>query len=300
MYAAFAVAGLLVLPLVPLIRVAGVAGPPRWHSAGFGNELLGAYLFLMGSLIARRFMLLGAVAIAWVLVWRAAGRRSHEERRVPLHEVVAGMTCLCIPAGAILLGMATGAFYFRYALPFVVGLAVVVPLLAWRLAADPAVDVLTCLVFVATFGQLAAQSISAAWVVPPVTPASRPILAAQIEGTQPIVLTGVGFLQTWYYAPVEWRSRLWYVADPDAALETIRTGTMDRNLLVLRKYAPVNVVEYRPFIASERRFVVFFESSDHWLLQALRADGAAVTPIGRDGDSTAFEVERPVEASRSR
>jgi hypothetical protein len=297
MYAAFAVAGLLILPLVPLIRVAAGAGPPRWRSAGFGNELTGAYLFLMGSLIARRFMLLAAVAAAWVLVHPAAGLRSQgERRRLPLHEVMAGMTCLCIPAFAILFGIATGAFYYRYALPFIVGLAVVVPLLAWRLSADRTVDVLICLVFAATFGQLAVQSISAAWAVPAAMPKSRPVLAAQIEGAKPIVLTGVAYLQTWYYAPAEWRSRLWYVADPDAALEAIGTGTMDRNLLVLRKYAPINVADYRSFIANERRFVVFFETSDHWLLRTLRADGAAITLIGRDGESTAFDVSFDREA----
>jgi hypothetical protein len=298
MYGAFVVAGLMVLPLVPLIGAAARAAPPHWRSHGLAGQLRGAYLFLIGSLLARRFLAVAAVGIAWTLIRRFRGARLQQtSRALPLHEIAAGLTCLCLPAGAIFLGLATGAFYFRYALPFIVGLACVIPLAAWRLSAAVTVDLFVCFVSATVFAQLARQAVSAASLAAPDPFKSRPALTSQFQRGKLIVLSDVDYLQMWYYAPAEWRARVWYLADPGAALAMFGTSTMDSNLLALRKYSPVTVSDYQSFVATQPTFVVVARREGHWLLSRLEHDGARLLEIGQEMGVEMYDVSFPGRAT---
>ena len=121
---------------------------------------------------------------------------------------------------------------------------------------------------------------------------SVPVLVTRLERADPvpIVVTDIAYLQAWYYAPAEWRTRLWYLADPDATLETIGTGTIDRNLMVLAAYAPINVANYRSFIAGTRRFLVLSRQEGGWLLQRVAGDGGKVTLIGQESGVPVYDV----------
>jgi hypothetical protein len=302
MYAAVAVAGVLVLPLLPLMRAAAGAAPPPVRFEGF-FVLIDTYRFLIGFLVARRFLALAAVLIAVALLSRGSGGVPARSRgQLPAHEIAAGLMCLLMPTGAMLLGEANGAPYNRYALPFTVGLAVIVPVAMWRISPNAIGEALMGAVFAASFAQLALPALLNAPLARPQPLMSRPVLEAHLQGAEPIVLTGIEYLQMWYYAPPELRGRLWYIADPESALETFGTGTMDRNLLALRGHAPVTVVDYKSFVTSVPRFLVLTKREGHWLLQRLERDGGNLTQIGSDSGVPIYDVsfndETPARVGR--
>jgi hypothetical protein len=150
---------------------------------------------------------------------------------------------------------------------------------------------LVCVVFAASFAQFTVREVSAASLAGSEPLTSVPVLVTPLERAEPvsIVVTDVAYLQAWYYAPPEWRARLWYVADPDATLAAVGTGTIDRNLIVLAKYAPINVANYRSFIADRRRFLIVSRGGG-WLLQRVGDDGGEVTLIGQESGVPIYDV----------
>ena len=186
----------------------------------------------------------------------------------------------------VMSGLARGDFeadFGEHAIPYAIAIA-----RAW----DARLDLVMCVVFAATFSQFVWQELSAAPLARAEPLNTRSAVIAQLEktGSIPIVLTDIDFLQAWYYAPAEWRARLWYVADPDATLEAIGTGTIDRNLLVLARYAPVNVASYRSFVAHRHRFLVLSSRESGWLLRRLQSDGGVARLIGEDSSVPIYDV----------
>jgi hypothetical protein len=298
MYAAIGLGGLLALPLAPLMHAAAYGSPSHLELAGVVRLLPGTYQRLIGFLEGRRFQALVAVVIALgVAEHIGRGSSSPAGRAIPGHEIAAGLTCLLIPAAAMFLGAAGGAMYIRYALPFVVGFAIVAPLLAWWVSASLVGDVLIGIAVAVTVAQVGVRGIVHAHIAGPQPVQPHPLLGSGLEGLDPIVLTDVDFLQTWYYEPPESRSRLWYIADPVGvvATGTFATPTMDRNLLALRRYAPVGVTDYSSFVRNTPRFVLFSRDG-HWLPSRLSRDGARLTRIGADERGPVYEVVLPTKS----
>jgi hypothetical protein len=299
MYASILVGGLLTLPLAPLMHAAAYGSPSHLELAGVARLLPGTYQRLIGFLEGRRFQALVAVVIALGVAERIRrGSSSPGGRALPGHEIAAGLTCVLIPAAAMFLGAASGAMYIRYALPFVVGLAIVGPLLAWWLSANPVGDVLVAVVVAVTVVQVGVQGIVRAHIAGPQRVHAPPLPWTGPEGLEPVVLTDLDYLQTWYYEPPESRSRLWYIADPISvvATGTFATPTMDRNLLALRGYAPVAVTDYSSFVRNTPRFVLFSRWDGHWLPRRLSQDGGQLTRIGGDERGPVYEVVLPAKS----
>jgi Dolichyl-phosphate-mannose-protein mannosyltransferase len=299
MYASILAGGLLALPLAPLMYAAAYGSPSHLDLAGVASLLPGTYQRLIGFLEGRRFQALFALVIALGVAERIRrGSSSPGGRALPGHEIAAGLTCLLIPAAAMFLGAASGAIYIRYALPFVVGLAIVGPLLAWWLSASLVGDVLVAVVVAVTVAQVGVRGIVQAHIAGPQPVQPHPLLGSGLEGLDPIVLTDVDYLQTWYYEPPESRSRLWYIADPVGVVETgtFATPTMDRNLLALRRYAPVGVTDYSSFVRNTPRFLLFSRWDGHWLPRRLSQDGGRLTRIGGDARGPVFEVVLPTKS----
>ena len=69
-----------------------------------------------------------------------------------------------------------------------------------------------------------------------------------------------------YYAPRRLASRVVYVADPEASISYLAQDTVDRGLLDLRFWFPINVVRADSFLTDNAQFYVFGESNDwSWL-----------------------------------
>src|SRR5262249_44820018 len=103
------------------------------------------------------------------------------------------------------------------------------------------------------------------------------ILRRAIERDTVVVTDGVLFLQLWYYAPAEAKSRLLYVASPDLAASYTGVDTIELNLLLLRRWGQIPVVRYEDF-APGRREVLVYQSAGNpgWLLSKLLEDRALV------------------------
>ena len=126
---------------------------------------------------------------------------------------------------------------------------------------------------------------------------ARPLLVEQLRQGETVVVSGpTEYLQLWYYAPVELRSQLVYLADPIAALHGLGSDTVDRNYLALRRSSSVPVFEYDHFMASHRSFQVY-EVGRGWLLERLKASGAAFDEIGREADGPLYRVRMPPSSS---
>jgi Dolichyl-phosphate-mannose-protein mannosyltransferase len=300
-YAAVGAAALLVIPLWPLIHKTAVDASPVRRPESSLRVLADTYFFLIGFLSARRFLAVAAVAVivAAFRRWRGTYGAQFAGPRLAAHEVVAGLMCLAIPVAAVVLGAANGVFYNRYALPFTVGLAIVLPLALRWLASNQLVEALMAAVFAASFAQIGAQRLLAAPLVLQDPLQSHRVIAGRLHESEPIVVTGVEYLPLWYYAPPELRPRLWYIADPEATLNTFGSGTWDQNLLALRRYAPVNVAEYSSFAATASRFLVFLTRVEHWLLPRLLGDGAEIVQSGSDSGVPIYEVSFPGRGSSS-
>ena len=218
-------------------------------------------------------LLLALVALSIVMTRHEPDAGPHPPVALQDHELIAGALFLAIPvmavAGAILV---THMFTPRYVVFAVAGIAFLVPMLAAYLLAGRAL-----------FGfLLAAVMLAALGLVTLDIPAPRnpfleePILAKALA-TEPVVVSdGQLFLQLWQYAPQTLKSRLLFLADAHAAVEYMGFETIDTGILILRPWAPVNVVEYRNFFAPGREFLLYRNLlRPEWLLAKVMKDGGS-------------------------
>jgi hypothetical protein len=186
--------------------------------------------------------------------------------------------------------LVTGAFVPRYAIAGVVGLAVDVPLLVWWTgSAIGETELFLCLALLAAF----LQSVYETATHPPVRMdafQSRPLLMHVLETSQAVAITGVTYLECWYYAGPEIRSRIAYVADPSASLALIGSDTIERNYLELRSLVPIHVESYASYTAEHPTFGIYAEGLFAWLPAKLAMDGALVIPVGGSRDVAGFQV----------
>lgn len=284
-------------PLWPLVHAAMPQAPNFWtrlEPPGLAN----AYGSVLGSLQGSRFLAGGAIVAVIALaatLQRLRGVTAVEPgdaRQLPRHEVAAGLAALMIPAIGVLIGtVADAAFAPRYVLFAIVGFAITIPLATWRLTPGHRLaDVVLCLTLILPFVKEAGRTLQAdRWVLAnPV--ADRGVLARQLTGTEPLVLScGIDYLQLWYYAPPEAQNRALYVADPEAELRQTHTDTVDRGYLALARWTSVPVTDYSSFIADHQTFHLYVCGPD-WLTSRLRAAGAWMREVEHEPGGQLFDV----------
>jgi hypothetical protein len=90
-----------------------------------------------------------------------------------------------------------------------------------------------------------------------------------------------------------------YLADTNLALSYTGTDTVERGLLALRNYAPLDVREISAFAASRQEFLLYgFPDPFGWVLEALLKSGHTVSIKGRNGSSLLYLVSPPSEPLR--
>jgi len=303
---AFALATLPLWVFLPLIQSGRRVGAtfwarPRWfHMVTFYQDLLG--LTASGGI----FLFLGILVLltTYALVRSSIGAepKHRATSRIPMHEVVAALGYLAVPALAVLLAkVATGAFTNRYALGAVLGLALIIPwgaylildgratlgialaavLLSWFVAKDgiePAVNARRAL---ATFQDTLAFLRGAA-------PADAPLVIASPHL----------FLQLSYYAPPPLASRLVYLTDTAASMRYFETDTVELGLQEFRRWTPMSIEDYPSYVREHRRFLLYGDTGAWvWLLPDLVATGARLQLVAVDGGRRLFLVDAAAESS---
>jgi hypothetical protein len=184
----------------------------------------------------------------------------------PAHEVAAAVS---LAAGGLFVYAAgagiTGLFIPRYALPAVIGIAVLVAFVS-----DARERVAR--VVAAALGAVFAVNVAGALMIK-VPAGAPPLLAGRAN-----VVAGspLRFLQMTYYGAKDVR----YLADPTEALRS-GTDAMERELLALRPWAPVHVEEYAAFARKREPFLLYWRPwPPTWLPAKLREDGAILRLLG--------------------
>lgn len=275
------------LPLWPLASASASQTLTFWAPARTA-DIPAAYSFVLQPLLNRGMLnpalLIVGLAVVWM--WPILGRRGHRDARwtLPAHEIAAGLVSLAIPALAVLLGVfLTGTFTLRYALPLAVSVSIVLPVVVrWLNPAGGPAEIALCLLLLWGFSGVVRHSPRdvPATVRDPL--AARPLLASALSQPGPVAVGGsLQFLQYWFYTPPNLRGRLWYLADPDAAVRYTGSDTIDRGYLALSRWTPVTVQRYDEFVRRHSAFRLYTGGSG-WLLPRLREEGATLELLGRE------------------
>ena len=217
------------------------------------------------------------------VIYRALRRPRAEiaERPIPagapVHEITATVGFLLIPVvGVVLAKTVIGAFSERYALPAVIGLAIVV---AWglhtaleaRRAPTVALGLLLLAILVIkevqTYRRVAVDTLRHVQ--------TYSFLESYASGDAPIVISDpYAFMEFSYDAPTSLARRLTYLADPRLALQYTGSDDAEKGLVEMKSWAGLNVQQFLEFVASGRRcYVYVINSPDQyaWIVRGLEA-----------------------------
>ena len=95
-----------------------------------------------------------------------------------------------------------------------------------------------------------------------------------------------------YYAPRRLASRVVYIADPKASVSYLGQDTVDRGLLDLRSWFPINIVRADSFLTDNPQFYVFGQTSEwSWLTFDLPKWGETKLMARGEQERLLFSVE---------
>jgi hypothetical protein len=225
--------------------------------------------------------------------------RDQEQLRyasIPMRDIALALGFVLLPTVAIFVAkLVTGAFTSRYAVYSVLGVGV---LLAWSLARIGWGR--------ATVGFLIAAATLGCWLVI-VVRQYREFVAARAEQADtfgflvaqehelPLVIASPHqfFVQS-RWAAIKHRGHFIYLADTAMALRYTNTDDVERGLITLKDYAPLDVQEYHGFVASHRMFLLYgYPDPFGWILQDLLRTGSSISLKARNGDSLLYLVRTP-------
>ncbi len=286
-----------VLPLLlslPAIRAASNYSSHFWAKPNW-TSLISFYERLLTP--AAFALTLLALISGLAFYWRSD--KKIEERpdgRPPAHEFGLAFGFLLIPTVAIFLAkFVTGAFTPRYSIYAVIGLSI---LLAWTLA--------TVGGYARELGFVLAAAAVGCWLVLAVRNYQQfaanqadenqtfEFLASLPTGLPLVLVSPHEFFVQSHVAARKGRGHFIYLADVPLALKYTETDTVERGLLALKDYAPLDVEDYRSFAASHPRFLLYgFPSIYSWLMEELIDSGRPVSVKTRNGDNVLYLVEAP-------
>jgi hypothetical protein len=278
---------LLASPMVALLGVPSHQSPTFWSPAST-RHFSEAYYFLVEPMLDARFLIATVLIIALAAVGYASRTdQKGEKPALPAHEIAAVLAALLFPVAGVLLGLVvTGVFVPRYILPGVVGLSIAVAYGLWYLSHEAK---LVSLVLPAVFVLSLAELLLPVTRLPhPVD--SRPALVASLKTPGPTAVSGgLTYLQLWFYAPPQIKSRLMYIADPELARRYTGSDTIDLGFQALARWTPVNVASWNAFTERNSEFRVYAFGSG-WLVEQLRDSGASFEEVDVDASATLYKV----------
>ena len=307
MWLAFALATFPLWVFLPLIQAGRRLGATFWARPRW-SDMVAFYQNLLLTASGGIFLFIGILVLltTYALVHSSIGAEPKHDStsRIPVHEVVAGLGYLAIPALAVLLAkLATGAFTDRYALAAVVGLALIIPWGAYLILDGRA-----------TLG-IALAAVLFSWFVakdgiePAVTQRrdlatlqdTLAFLSRAAPDDAPLVIASPHiFFQLSYYAPPPLASRLVYLTDTAAAMRYFKTDTVELGLQEFRRWTPISVEDYRSYVRTHPRFLLYGDTGAWvWLLPELIATGARLQLVSVRGSLRLFLVDTPAESSDS-
>jgi hypothetical protein len=218
---------------------------------------------------------------------------------IPSHELIAAIILMLLPViGFVLAKFVTQAYYYRYFLPTVIGIALGLTFLYRRLLQGRLL--ITALLLASLFGIfIVKQAVDAQGLFSKklnFKVAKSFTWALSIPGNTSIVISNaIVFLQCQHYAPPGLKGRLFYLMDLNTLRQDKRTAI--RSLKELRKKIPIPVEDYRSFLSSHNHFYLHLPNKP--LIDRLLNDQVHIQFENMDGKGNIL-LEVSVDSSLSR
>lgn len=292
---AFASPVILLAAYLPLIRSAHTYSATFW-ARPYWQQAFDIYEFI--GINAGFPVVLLLAFFGSCLVWRASAEvQEPVERRIPQHELAMVIGLLLLPAATVALAMyVTHGFHFRYMLTPVIAISVLVSWVAFAvLRGDRTAGLCLVVIVLCGFGVNAWRSwVNCGHEVGDVAASFR-FLEASTAKHLPIAVTNAArFYQLSFYAPRRLANRLVYPADPPSSVRFIGHDTIDRCLLALRPWFPLQTADYHDFTQSNPVFYAYGDFTE-WTWQSWRfvQDGLNLQMLARDRSFVLLRVTRP-------
>jgi hypothetical protein len=109
-----------------------------------------------------------------------------------------------------------------------------------------------------------------------------------------VISSAVQYLELNHYAPPELDRRLVLLVDPPKAIAFDGTDSGDRQMLILRSYAPMHVEEFSVFRTVPTEFLLLSNGdarSDWWPVRFRAEPGAELRVVATQGPWTTYLVK---------
>ena len=284
----------LALPLAACITY---LQPIEHHAAGaFPTPFQASFIQLIGAyseIWIELASMLAAALIAIVLLGDRAQYSTVQKNRDSFSwpEKILALGYCCVPLVVILLFMHSHSAYFsRYGIPAIFGVAILVPwfVARWTMASGRAA-LICSIVFI--FGVVTPSSIARhiqGLMPPPKTALAltgdSPVSVSQVMPELPFVdASGLTFLEMNSRENGAFLSRVYYLTDEQAAIQ-YANATIFEGLPNLKGKFPIRakIMPYQKFIQEHSQFLVFgtYNYPEDWLLRKLLADHATLRFLG--------------------
>jgi hypothetical protein len=301
-WAALLVSPLVILIFIPAIRAAraGYVGGMLAVQPHLG-QIPGSYISLLSISNAP---VLGVIFICLLLgPWLARPEPGRSSDRIPAADWMVAAALALLPVYVIPASLKIGAFNERYILPCVGGVAIFLAFALCRcLKGDRFVPTVLTLVFLAWFAfknipDVKRQRIENGGLgIPLGQPLRNASWMRVVEASDlPVAFAPpMLFMQVQQYAPEATKPRIYYVADVDLARQYGDIPSNDTNMLRFSQVLPIQVVEFRGFIAQHPHFLVCMEAAHpNWLIPVLLERGAQIKLLSRADSFFVFDAVLP-------
>jgi hypothetical protein len=262
--------------------------PPRLAT------VIDAYSWFLQLPAPGGLVIAGILALSLALIVFGKFARPDPESAVTavVHEMAMVLGFLALPfVCLVVMSVMHGGLVNRYMLPAILGfplaLGYLLPRSKKQLIATVEIVLLVC---------FAAQEIHF-WkeirnrAASPVTSAEQLIKEAGRADLPVVVSDGQDYLPLAYYASPDWANRLVSLVDLPHAIAYTGADTIERQLLLLRSYLPMNLVRYESFTTQHREFLLYSGGGGwDWWPRRLLAEGDSLQVIAASGRRKVYLV----------
>jgi hypothetical protein len=295
--------GVAVSPIVFLstIRQASKYSSHFW-AVPYLSRVLDFYPIFIGnsSTILLLALVVFLVNYLWPTPYSDSGNHAVISGGTTSWEIVAWVGIAAIPLFAMVLAkLVTHAYIERYVIAALIGAVLIICTSGFHISCRsrvvPFLLVLICSFFFLLQGVLSLRSQSIA-----LNTFLENLAALAPHTKQPLVISDITtFHRVSFYARRDFVQSFAYLSDPSSAIKFLGHDTIDRGLLDLRPWFPLNVVERAAYEKEHSQFLAYsFIGPWDWLTDDLAAPAYKTELLARKENRMLFDIQRvgPVSA----
>lgn len=288
------------VPLVfflPLIQAARSYSSAFWSKPKWAN-VFSFYSTILTPAALALFVVLIVLGVYATTRFPHRSNGASDRRNIPSYEIAAVLALSLIPVfGVVFAKAVTGAFNFRYVLPAVIGLSV---LAAWSSSVLAQYRTGTGLLLFVVLMALSLANAAKSYLELRGTLQDRAdayrFVEREAKATgMPLVIADphLFFELSHDIAQRKSTTRLIYLADVSLALKYTDTDTVERGLLTLQQWAPLQVRDFHQFCANHDAFLVYgYPAPYEWVIESLIAGEWRLVAQGRNDNRLLYLATR--------